>query len=378
MMLHAEDGPSRHDGPPSKLRIAEIAPPWFPVPPPAYGGIEAVVHALTEGLVARGHEVTLFAAPGSRTSAHVVSPLGRRVAMTDPDAEEAERDHVLRALESAAGFDVIHDHTAAGPVLAAPDAETLPPLIHTLHGPWTPAVRRTLGPLCDVVGFVAISDDQRLDFAGIRYAGRVYNGVDVERFRFVREKEPYLAFVGRSCHEKGPDRAIRIARASGMPLRMMVKRLEPPEIDYWRREVEPLLGDDIELVSANESTADLLGGASGTLFPVDWSEPFGMVMIESMACGTPVLASPVGSVPEVVVDGVTGFWCESEDEMVAAVARIGEIAPADCRRHVVDRFSTETMTAGYERIFRAAVSQRLAGGGSGDSEPVRAGAVASA
>jgi glycosyltransferase involved in cell wall biosynthesis len=318
--------------------------------------------------------VTLFAAPDSRSAATVLSPLGRPVSMTDPDAAESELSHARRAFEAAEAFDVIHDHTASGPEIAAARAGNLPPVVHTLHGPWTRDVRRTLAPLGDTVGLVAISDAQRRDFGGVRYAGRVHNGIDVDRFPFVERKQPYLAFVGRACHEKGPDRAIRVARASGRRLRMMVKRSEPAELDYWERRVEPLLGDDVEVVSPEESTTDLLGGAAATLFPVAWPEPFGMVMIESMACGTPVIANPVGSVPEVVVDGMTGFWCGTEDEMAAAVAGIGEISPANCRKHVIERFSKSIMTEGYERIFRAMAGQWLEAGGAGSDEREEVGA----
>jgi glycosyltransferase involved in cell wall biosynthesis len=346
------------------MRIAEISPPWFAVPPTGYGGIESVVHTLTEALVERGHEVTLFAARGSRSSACLVCPTEPPASLADPNAAEIEWAYVERAYREAASFDVIHDHTRVAPSLAAARAgagdAALPSVVHTLHGMWTPEARARYERLDDVVHLVAISDAQRIANPSLKYAGRVHNGVDLRCFPYEEDKDPYLAFVGRASAEKGPDRAIRAARLAGSPIKMMVKRLEPPELDYWDRVVVPMLGEDVEVVPSEAGAArkvELLCRARATLFPVAWPEPFGMVMIESMACGTPVLATPVGAVPEVVADGVTGFWCSNVHDMAEAVEHLSELSPADCRRRVAERFSKRTLVEGYEGIFGSVVER---------------------
>jgi glycosyltransferase involved in cell wall biosynthesis len=337
------------------LRVGMVAPPFLPVPPSGYGGIERVVAALTDGLAARGHDVTLFAAHGSTASALVATPLAEAPLLGDPSAVSDEIVHVLHAYLGAERFDVIHDHTGMGPVLGSLLPST--PVVHSLHGPWTPSSRRLVGLIHDRIHLVAISRYQRAANPGLRYAGVVYNGVDLQAHPFHATKEEFLIFMGRINPEKRPELAIQVARQAGRPLVMVVKRSEPSEREYWDQVVAPHLGSDVEVLDQppHEVKVDLLGRARAMLFPIDWPEPFGLVMTEAMACGTPVIARPFGAAPEVVVDGVTGYLCSTLADMVRAVDEADKIRPASCRAHVERRFSSTTMVDGYERIYEAVV-----------------------
>ncbi len=345
------------------MRIAEIAPAWFTVPPKGYGGIELVASRLTERLVERGHDVTLFASGGSRTVGRLVSPLREPPGLGGSDGAWHEAVHVAAAYGQAGDFDVVHDHTWLGPCLGA--MIDRPPVVHTLHGPWDERTRRHYAALDDRVNLVAISETQRALNPDARYAGVVHNGIDLNAFPLRTEKEDFLLFLGRSCRDKGPDRAVRVAKRAGMHLKLVVKRMEPLERQYWEQAVEPLLTGDEEILDEvdHDEKVDLLGRARATLFPIDWEEPFGLVMIESMACGTPVLASPRGAAVEVVADRRTGFLCDSLEIMVDAVKDVGRIAPQGCRAHVGLRFSDDAMTSGYELVFREVVAQMPMGRG---------------
>lgn len=366
---------ARADAPATRpLRIALVAPPWLPVPPPGYGGTERVIALLADGLVARGHDVTLFAAKGSRTAARLVAPLDEAPPFIG-SAPDDDIFHTLAAFLAATEdneFDVIHDHTSLGPALASmcPDR---PPVVHTLHGPWTPAVRRKLGLANGRVHYVAISDAQRRENPTVAYAGVVHNGVDLDTHPFRATKEDFLVFVGRINPEKGPEIAIDVARAAGLPLTMIVKRAEPNELEYWDEVVAPRLGPDVTVLEQppHDVKVDLMGRARATLCPINWPEPFGLVIAESLACGTPVITCPLGAAPEIVVDGVTGFLCTTPEEMVEAVGRVGDISPAACRGHVEREFSGAAMVRGYERVYRSVLRS------SGTWAPVR-GARASA
>ncbi len=333
-----------------------IAPPYLAVPPTGYGGIEQVVSALTEGLVAAGHDVTLFAAPGSVTRARLVSPLTAPIPLGDPAGLSDEIYHLTAAYREAQSFDVIHDHTGIGPSLGS--LLMHPPVVHTLHGPWTDKARRIARLLQDRVHLVAISQAQRNDNPAIRYTGVVYNGISLAAQSFREKKEDYLVFVGRINPEKRPEVAIEIARKAGLPLVMIIKRSEPFERNYFDEVLAPLMGADITILDepAQGVKIDVVGRARALLFPIDWPEPFGLVMTEAMACGTPVIARALGSVPEVVRDGVTGFCCASIQEMVEAVGAVASLHPQDCRDDVERRFSAPVMVAGYERIYRSVMA----------------------
>lgn len=335
------------------MRIAEIAPVWFTVPPQGYGGIELVVALLADGLVDQGHDVTLFASGGSQTKARLVSPLPE-----PPDPALLgnvwfDAFHTAASFLEAADFDVIHDHSGIlGPALGAVMGGR-PPVVHTLHGPWTDPARRYYRLLHERIHIVAISDSQRGDFDEIRYTGTVHNGIDLDSYPFREEKEDFLVYLGRANPDKGPAEAVEIAKRVGLPMVMLVKKSEPFERDYWENEVAPHLTDAIEVREGIPlaEKADLLGRARAMVFPIQWPEPFGLVMIEAMACGTPVVTVPLGAAPELVADGETGFLRESLDEMVECLARISEITPLSCRKRVEERFSARAMVDGYLEVF---------------------------
>jgi glycosyltransferase involved in cell wall biosynthesis len=346
-----------------RLRIGIVAPPYVPVPPSGYGGTERVIAGLVEELVTRGHDVTLFAAPGSRARARLVVPLAQPAVLGDADATIDELLHAAVAYQEAGRLDLVHDHTTLGPVLAS--LRPSPPVVHTLHGRWTPGKSRLFGALDERVRLVAISDAQRATNPSVPYCATVHNGIQLRDYPFRSKKDDYLIFLGRACADKGPATAIDVARAARLPLVMLVKRTEPSERRYWDEVIAPKLGDDIVVIDEPPSHVklDLLARARATLFPIAWPEPFGLVLIESMACGTPVIAHPAGAVGEIVEPGVTGFVCQTADAMVEAVADAGCLDAARCRRSVEARFSAAAMAEAYERVYLSAlagVAPRLA------------------
>lgn len=349
----------------SRLRVGLLAPPWVPIPPPSYGGIEQVVHTLAEGLAERGHEVVLVAAPGSAIDGvRVVSPLTAVPGVIGEAAPDWR--HALAGLDAFAGLDIVIDHS--GPLGALLTSGLRTPALHVTHGPLDTVpteIYAGIGRHSPELRLVAISRAQRAMAPGLPFAGVCHNGLALDAATFRARPEGYLAFLGRMSPEKGPADAIRIARAAGLPLLIGAKCREEAEHAYFAEHVAPAIGPDV--VWLGELTApqkyELLGGARALLFPIAWPEPFGMVMIEAMACGTPVLATRRGSVDEVVADGVTGFVRDTPDALIEAVARIGEIDRRACRRRVAELFSSDAMTTGYERLMRA----ELAGGGARSS-----------
>jgi len=339
------------------MRVAVVAPVWFAVPPTGYGGIEIVVSLLADGLVDAGHDVTLFASGGSRTKGKLVSPM-----LEPPDPRELGNPwydgyHALASYLQMDGFDVVSDHAGVvGPICGAL-LRGRPPVVHTLHGPWTEHNR----PLYDLVSrhvhLVAISDAQRAANLDVPYVGTVHNGIDLSTYEFRAEKERSLVYIGRANPDKGPKEAINIARRAGLPLYMILKRGEPAEREYFEREVEPLLASDVELYEnvTHAEKIELLGRACAMVFPIRWPEPFGLVMVEAMACGTPVVTTNWGAAPELVEDGVTGFRRDAEDDLVEMIAHVGELDPVACRTRVEERFSGEAMVRGYEAVFREVV-----------------------
>jgi glycosyltransferase involved in cell wall biosynthesis len=331
--------------------------PGIPIPPNGYGGIEWVVALLADGLIERGHQVTLFAPPGSETEAELVPPLGEvpsEELIGDPWYEAA---HAVSAYERGSEFDLLHDHT--GPVGASIGAMSDAPTVHTLHGPFTEQTSMLYRCIAHRHWFVAISENQRsMGPANLRW-GVVYNGIALDRYPFREDKEDFLFFLGRADEEKAPHLAIQAARRAGRRLVMCVTTKNQREQTYWAERVEPLLGDDVEVRGEcdQEQKTDLLARAAALLFPIQWPEPFGLVMTEAMACGTPVVAWRNGSVPEVVADGETGFIVESVKEMAAGVDRLGELDPHAMRARVKERFSAEAMVAGYERVYQQVLTR---------------------
>lgn len=358
----------------TRLHIALVAPVWLPVPPRGYGGTERVVHLLAEELTRRGHDVTLFAVGGSSTSARLVTFLEAPPLAADPGSFADELFHTLSAYRRAEEFDVIHDHSGTGPALGAVQGGS-PPVVQTLHGPWTALGRRFAGLVHDRVHLVAISQAQAQANPEVSYAAVIHNGVDLSAYPYWPDKDDYLAYVGRVSPEKGTHLAVEIAKRARLHLKMAVKRVEDAEWAYWEEMVAPRLCGDEEIFEQppHEVKWEILAHARATLFPVYWAEPFGLVMVESMACGTPVIGRPLGAVPEVVVEGVTGFLRHDVDEMVRAVDRAATLDPRHCRALVEARFSAHSMVDGYEALYRRLVCDRAGFPGRGSDDPVGSG-----
>jgi glycosyltransferase involved in cell wall biosynthesis len=340
------------------VRIAQVSAPWVSVPPSGYGGLEWVVAALTDGLVERGHEVTLFATGDSRTKARLEYAFDVAPGPTGIDSIWHDTVHQLLVHKQLDRFDLVHQHTYWSSMVAALLHDV--PVVHTIHRTLDDVMRRVYEPVADRLWFVAISEAQRQLMPQLRYAGVVYNGIDTDEYPFRRDKEDYLLFLGRTHPDKGPVRAIEAARASGMPLVMSVKVANPAERQHWEEDIEPILGDDVfvHLEVGHEEKVDLLGRARAVLFPIDWDEPFGLVMAEAMSSGTPVIATPRGAAPEVVEDGETGFIVPVEDYAEAAakaIQRLDEIDPHACRARVEELFSKDRMVDEYEAVYRQVV-----------------------
>ena len=350
---------SRKDRRRGRLRVAIVAPPWFDVPPDGYGGIEQMCGELANGLVARGHDVTLIAAGEDRTDATFArtfkeTPPG----LGGPEGAGMELLHTARAESQLQELDVdvVHDHTFAGPMLAT--CRDVPTVV-TAHGP-IPEETAALYRELDNISLVAISNSQRSQWPSLPWVATVYNGVEVDSYPFSEDKDGSFLFLGRMHPDKGVHLAIDVARAAGKKLVIAAKCSEPTEQRYFEAEVEPRLGPDVDYLGLAdaERKRDLLQRSSALLFPIQWEEPFGLVMVEAMACGTPVIALRRGSVPEVVAEGVTGFVCDDLDEMVAASARVHELEPRACRKHARAWFDDDVMVQRYEAVYRSVVAGR--------------------
>jgi glycosyltransferase involved in cell wall biosynthesis len=341
------------------MRIAIVSPPWFPVPPTGYGGIEWIVWLLAEGLTAQGHEVTLFASGDSRTSAKLeaVYPTApsELIGRTMPDLR-----HLLHALEQAGDFDVINDHT--GPLGAALGELVETPVVHTVHGPLDGEpgkVYEAIGRVAPGVGLISLSLNQRRPKPDLNWVANVPNALDLEHYPCHPHKGDYLLYLGRMNHEKGAHRAVAVAMELGLPLKLAGKAREPREQAYFEEFIEPHLGHGIEYLGEvnHGMKVELLQNARCTLFPIEWEEPFGLVMIESMACGTPVIATRHGAVPEVIEeDGRGGLIVDNWREMPAALERADEIDPRECRRYAEEGFAPERMVADYLGAYEKAAS----------------------
>ena len=342
------------------LRIAMVVPPWLSVPPPGYGGLETLVAGLVDALVERGHAVTLFGAgTGHGTSADFVSTCDelQYERMGESLPELAHLAHVDRLI-GPADFDLVHDHSTIGPLVAG---RRRVPTVATVHGNPVGEYGTVLGNTDRGVGLVAISHTQRRANPGLPWAGTVHNAMplrDVPRKR-APGTGPVL-WLARFSPDKGPDVAIAACRAAGLPLTLAGKSNEPAERRYLEQVVRPLLGDDVTLVvNADRATAlRLLLDARCLIMPIQWAEPFGMVMVEAMATGTPVVALGRGAVPELVRNGITGFVCEHPGELPAALRAAADLDPADCVAHVAENFSVERMAADYEAVYRGFLAAR--------------------
>jgi glycosyltransferase involved in cell wall biosynthesis len=349
------------------MKIAMIAPPWFPLPPRGYGGIELVVSQLTEGLVARGHEVTLFASGDSHTRADLSYVFDQAPSMR-MGVGHLEIMHSMSAYTRASEFDLIHDHDGfASRAMGALVHHILGvPVLATLHGPADPSTQESLAALRDDLSFIAISEYQRHGFPELRFAGTIPNAIDVDQYPFTTEKDDYFLFVGRMSADKGAHTAIRVAQQLGVELILAGKVNEGPEREYFAREVEPHLAATIHFRGEVEHHAklELYSRARCTLFPIQWPEPFGLVMIESMAAGTPVIAFRRGAVPEVIEHGRTGFIVDTLDEMVEAAHHIDEIDPHECRRVAEERFALGPFVTAHEVAYQKLLDMECRPGGS--------------
>ncbi|GGP80863.1 glycosyltransferase family 4 protein [Saccharothrix coeruleofusca] len=356
------------------LRIALVAPPYFDVPPSAYGGVEAVVADLADALVARGHRVTLVGAGRDGTAARFVPVWDRTVPerLGEPFPEVMHALATRRAVEDlirTEGLDVVHDHTLSGPLNAAGYAAAGVPTVVTVHGPVDDDLGRLYRGLGQDVHLVAISDRQRELAPDLNWTATVHNALRLADWPFQRQKEDYALFLGRFHPQKAPHLALEAAHAAGLPLVLAGKCAEPIEKEYFEREVRPRLTERDHVFGVADATAkrELLRKARCLLFPIRWEEPFGMVMIEAMACGTPVVALRAGAVPEVVAHGVTGLVCDDPGELPRALADVRDLDPDACRAHVAAHFDVDNLAAGYEAAFRKAVqAHRMSPAGSLD------------
>ena len=343
------------------MRIAQIAPLFEAVPPKLYGGTERVVYSLTEALVEMGHDVTLFASGDSITSAKLDAPWPRALRL-DPDIRDWVSTYALLieyVRQRAEQFDVLHFHIDYWPnsVFIRQDV----PFLTTLHGrldlPEFAAVYR----MFPTVPLVSISDSQRRPLPDVGWAATVYHGMPADLLTpLPADNRDYFAFLGRISPEKGIERAIQIAGRCGMKLKVAAK-VDKADAEYFKNAVEPLLADaNVEFIGEinDAQKPAFLSGARALLFPIDWPEPFGLVMIEAMACGCPVIAMRRGSVPEVMDDGVTGFVVDNVDEAVAACGRLHEIDRAGVRARFEKRFTSRRMAADYVALYERLIAAR--------------------
>jgi glycosyltransferase involved in cell wall biosynthesis len=345
------------------MRIAQIAPLFESVPPRLYGGTERVVSYLTEELIRQGHQVTLFASGDSITSAELVACTSRALRL-DPDVRDPIPHHTLmldKARERAADFDILHFHIdyLHFPLFRSKAART----VTTLHGRQDLADHMPFYRRFSDMPLISISNAQRTPLARANFVGTVYHGLPLDLHKpSGKPAGGYLAFLGRISPEKRPDRAIAIARAAGFPLKIAAK-VDKADDAYFREVIVPHLeGAKVEFVGEiNESAkTEFLGRAAGLLFPIDWPEPFGLVMIEAMACGTPVLAFPGGSVPEIVEDGLTGRIVSNIEEAVQAIPELLALDRKAIRARFEQRFSSRRMASDYVKIYRTILRRHTA------------------
>jgi len=344
------------------LRIAVLAPPWFPVPPPGYGGIEAVVALVCEELVVRGHDVTLFAAPGSRSAARVHSPLEGTHA-DQIGSSLYESDHVgaaYDAIDNAAAedrpFDVLHDHSGFTAVAMAHRLSV--PVVHTLHAPFNDETRPFYTRHGHKVRLVAISRFQ-LEHAppGVSVADVVPNPIRVEDWPFCEDKDDYLLWMGRMDAAKGAHRAIAAARAAGIRL-VLAGPVQPGQEEYFHSQIKPHIdGRAVAFVGevGGVRRKELFARAKAFVMPIRWAEPFGMVMVEALACGTPVIAFAEGAASEIVIHGENGFLLADEQAMAEAVGQLDAIDPLRCRESVASRYNVTIVADGYEAVYDRAI-----------------------
>jgi glycosyltransferase involved in cell wall biosynthesis len=337
------------------MRIAQIAPLFEAVPPKLYGGSERVVYSLTEELVALGHDVTLFASGDSITSA-TLAPMRDQAIRLDPNVKDWIA-YYMRMMElvrqRADEFDVLHFHSDYFPLSLFSRQRT--PFVTTLHGRLDLPEFKMIYEMFPDAPFVSISDAQRAPIQGLNWVRTVLHGSPANLLTPRPAKQDYFAFLGRISPEKGVDKAIRIAQAAGVKLKVAAK-VDAADKKYWEGQIKPLLDRSTHVEFVGEindaQKPDFLSGAHALLFPIDWPEPFGLVMIEAMACGTPVIAFPFGSVPEVIDHGVTGFIVPDEASAVSAIGNLGRLDRRQVRRQFERRFTARRMAEDYVSVYQ--------------------------
>jgi glycosyltransferase involved in cell wall biosynthesis len=337
------------------VKVAIVSPAWFPVPPTRYGGIEWIIALLADGLVDAGHEVTLFASGDSETKAELVSVF--------PEAPSRfigttlhELHHALACFERAADFEVINDHS--GPLAAALGGAVTTPVVHTVHGPLDTRAGELYEQVARVapqVGLISVSLNQRKPRPDLPWVANCHNALDLSAYPVHPHRGDYLLFLGRMSPDKGAHRAIEVAEEVGVSLKLAGKMQDLLEQEFFEANVRPHLGADIEYVGevSHAEKVELLQNARATLFPIRWEEPFGLVMIESMACGTPVIATRRGAVPEVIEHGRSGIVVDEHTQMGAALPEADALDPLECRRYVEENFSAERMVRDYVEAYEA-------------------------
>ncbi|MBI2405208.1 glycosyltransferase family 4 protein [Candidatus Gottesmanbacteria bacterium] len=361
------------------MKIAQVAPPWLPVPPKGYGGIEAVVSSLTDGLVSRGHDVTLFATGDSVTEAKL-SFVYEKALGNDGSLKNnpyTQLFQIYPVFSHCDQFDIIHIHGEGQAMFFADLIKT--PLVHTIHGTLTegeqnPDKRKVYQQFAKQ-NFVSISNAQRTGLPELNYVATVYNGIDLSQFTVgdggggLAHRRPgeggYLAWLGRITPKKGVVEAIHVAKAVGVPLRLAAF-IDPVDQAFFDTEIKPLIdGSSVQFVGQlnHQERSLFLQKAKAFVFPIKWEEPFGLVMVEAMAAGTPVVAFNRGSVPEIIMDGKTGYVVADVDSMAEALKRLLSLdAPTyqamrqACRKHVEDHFTVEKMVEGYEAVYKKLTS----------------------
>jgi glycosyltransferase involved in cell wall biosynthesis len=339
------------------VRIGIVSTPWTALPPPAYGGIEGVVDRLARGYQAAGHEV-LVAAPGDSTCP---VPLVPDAPPADPDGiglTEVELAHIVRSYRAMGDMDIVHDHTLIGPLYRRWPPGI--PVVHTIHGPFREFLKEAYRAMSTDVALVAISRHQASTADGVRVNRVIHHGIDVEDVPVGDGAGGYFCFLGRMSPSKGVREAAQVARKAGVPLRIGAKLQDKGEREYFECAVAPLLGSDVEYLGElnMDEKYELLRGATAMLNPIQWAEPFGLVMLEALAAGTPVVTTPCGAAPEIVDDGVTGFIREDVDSLAAVLPEAGGLDRERCRAEARRRFSTECMVRHHLDMYA-----ELTGGG---------------
>lgn len=337
------------------MRIAVIAPPWAPIPPALYGGIELIVDELARGFQTAGHEVILFATGDSTSSVPTKWVLekaeGYRIGVSVPELR-----HIMHAYDAVQDYDIVHDHTVLGPIYA----EKFPDLkvVTTIHGPFNEELTDIYRRVADRVPIIAISHAQRQHVPEVPIRRVIHHGIDPEAFPVGQGDGGYFLFLGRMAPEKGAHRAVEAAWKAGVPLMLAAKMREPWEFEYFEIYVKPYLNKDLQYLGEvpHEEKVRLLAGARALLNPIRWAEPFGLVMVEALACGTPVITFPEGAAPEIIEDGKTGFLCRDVAEMAERIGQVDQLERSACRAVVDQYFCTSRMVAEHLDLFEELIS----------------------